>query len=389
MVAVLAVLLLAFLLVRKRVRAGAGAAGDPRRRLLGAWQESLDVLEESGLPDLTYLTSREVATATAERFGPRPGDQVRYLGDAANVAIFSPATPITAHEADAAWATHAGLSRSIRDRLDWRARVGAGLRYHRTSTVRAPVGPAVVVGRRPCPHRRAQQPTRQPRRPRYRPVTCRHGGREQAHEATRHRGGAHWPTGCSTRRSSTSWRAERRPAGRATSPATSTTCSQIAANLVVADVVDAEQVKITLRKLVAQVAGSPLIADLVDPIADAIYDLTAGDDIRLGEVIDRDSVSALVTKLLGMRTLHERLLERTTESPLVATVASKFVTKIIADFVQQNRARAEKLPGMSSLLSLGAAAASKVRSATDRHVDHSSATPPARARSTRCGARTR
>ena len=121
--------------------------------------------------------------------------------------------------------------------------------------------------------------------------------------------------------------------------------------------------------LVAQVAGSPLVADLVDPIADAIYDLTASDEYWLGDVIDRGSVSALIAKLLGMRTLHERLLERTTESPLVATVASKFVTKIIADFVQQNRARAEKLPGMSSLLSLGAGAASKVRSATDRHVD--------------------
>ncbi len=143
----------------------------------------------------------------------------------------------------------------------------------------------------------------------------------------------------------------------------------VAATLIVAEIVDVEQVKVTLRKLLALIAGSPLVADLVAPLSDAIYDLTASDDFRLGEVIDRDSVSALVTKLLSLRTFHERVLERTTESPLVATVASKFVTKIIADFVQQNRARAEKLPGMSSLLSLGVGAASKVRSATDRHVD--------------------
>lgn len=144
---------------------------------------------------------------------------------------------------------------------------------------------------------------------------------------------------------------------------------EVAAMLQVGEIVDAEQVKATLRKLVVQVGGSPIVEDFVGALSDAIYDLPASDDFHLGEVLDRDSVSALIAKVLSMHTLHERLLDRLTESPVVATVASRFVTKIVSDFLQQNRARAEKLPGMSSLLSMGTSAASRVRNATDRHVD--------------------
>lgn len=143
----------------------------------------------------------------------------------------------------------------------------------------------------------------------------------------------------------------------------------VAATLPLADVVDAGQVKQTVRLVAAQALGSPLVTGLVPEVAGAVHDLPAGDDHHLGDVVDRDDVEALVAKILSMHTLHERLLERLTESPVVATVASRFVATIIADFVQQNRARAEKLPGMSSLLSLGAGAASRVRSATDKHLD--------------------
>ena len=65
-----------------------------------------------------------------------------------------------------------------------------------------------------------------------------------------------------------------------------------------------------------------------------------------------------------MPTLHNRVLERLAESPLVATVATMFVTKIVGDFVNQNRQLVEKLPGARSVISFGVEAASKVRSAT-------------------------
>jgi hypothetical protein len=138
----------------------------------------------------------------------------------------------------------------------------------------------------------------------------------------------------------------------------------LAGRLTVAELVDAEHVKAAARRLVDRVGGSALLDELVLSLSDAIYDLSASADHNLGDVVDRDPVEALIAKVLSMHALHDRALERMADSPLVATVATRFVTKIVGDFVQQNRERAERLPGMSSLLSFGTNAASKVRSAT-------------------------
>jgi hypothetical protein len=139
--------------------------------------------------------------------------------------------------------------------------------------------------------------------------------------------------------------------------------------LTVGAVVDADAVKAAGRLLLDRVGDSPLVEDMTGALSDAVYDLSASDEFRLGDVVEREQVAALLAKLLSMRQLQDRALDRMTESPLVAIVASKFVTKIVSDFLQQNRARAEKLPGMSSLLSLGTSAANKVRSPFDRHLD--------------------
>jgi hypothetical protein len=130
-------------LLRKRRRASRRrASGDPRRRLVGAWQESLDVLVESGLPELATLTSAEVAATTAERFGGEPAAKARFIGDAANTALFSPTSWIDPGQADAAWEAEAVLRKAVRRRLGWRDRVNATLRYHRVRRTRPTVGPA-------------------------------------------------------------------------------------------------------------------------------------------------------------------------------------------------------------------------------------------------------
>lgn len=100
------------------------------------------MLVESGLPDLTYATSSEVAAAARERFGLEPATQVRAVGQAANLAIFSPASPVQPVDADAAWRAHAQLRRSVRRTLRWRARIAARLRYNRPRRIVAPRGPA-------------------------------------------------------------------------------------------------------------------------------------------------------------------------------------------------------------------------------------------------------
>lgn len=143
--ALLVVVLL--LLLRKRLRIRRRRrSGDPRRRLVGAWQESLDMLVESGLPDLSTSTSAEVAARTHEQFGGEPAAQARYLGDSANAAIFSPSSWIGADTAEAAWRAHTVLRRTVHRRLSWRQRVTAQLRYHRPPRTRGRRGPTAWTG---------------------------------------------------------------------------------------------------------------------------------------------------------------------------------------------------------------------------------------------------
>ena len=135
----------------------------------------------------------------------------------------------------------------------------------------------------------------------------------------------------------------------------------LADDLRVDAVLDPDDAKATLRRLVELAGSGPLLEDLVDAFAEALYDLGASEEHRLGDVVPREQVEALIAKVLSMQQLHERAMERMAQSPLVSTVAASFVSAIINDFVAQNRQLAEKLPGAKSLFSLGASAASRVR----------------------------
>src|SRR4051794_6239940 len=135
----------------------------------------------------------------------------------------------------------------------------------------------------------------------------------------------------------------------------------VADNVRLADVLDPAQAKATVRRVVELAGSGPLVEDFVTALADALYDLGAAEDHQLGEVVAREPVEALIEKVLSMQRLHERAMEQMAQSPLVSTVAAKFVGAIINDFVAQNRQLAEKLPGAKSLFSLGASAANRVR----------------------------
>lgn len=143
---------------------------------------------------------------------------------------------------------------------------------------------------------------------------------------------------------------------------------KVADTLVLADVVDREKVKATARKGVDDIGGSAIVKDVTAAIADGLYDLAASEDYKLKDVVDRDLVDKLITQFLSMHTLHDRALDRLTESPLVAAAVSRYVNKIVADFVDENRQRAEKVPGVGSLISLGTSAAKKARSVSEPFV---------------------
>ena len=114
---------------------------DPRARLIGAWQESLDVLTEAGLPELSTLTSAEVATLAGEQFGARPQAEAESLGTAANAVAYSVHTQIATQDADAAWERHRVLRKEVRAQLGWTGRMVATLRYHRPGKSTRPISP--------------------------------------------------------------------------------------------------------------------------------------------------------------------------------------------------------------------------------------------------------
>ncbi|MGW4772870.1 hypothetical protein ACWEO2_33145 [Nocardia sp. NPDC004278] len=140
----------------------------------------------------------------------------------------------------------------------------------------------------------------------------------------------------------------------------------VADTLIFRDVVEIDQAKETVRTVIDLIGGSPVIADMVGVFADSIYDnFAANNDYTLGQVVEREPVEALLEKIFGMHQAQERILERLTESPLVATVASKFVDKLISDFMEANKQIAGKIPGVSSLISMGQSAAKTAKKATE------------------------
>ena len=65
----------------------------------------------------------------------------------------------------------------------------------------------------------------------------------------------------------------------------------------------------------------------------------------------------------------EQALERLTDSPLVGTMASRFMGRIAGEVLQANRAVADKVPGLGSLMSFGTSAASKMMGAADKQFE--------------------
>jgi hypothetical protein len=133
----------------------------------------------------------------------------------------------------------------------------------------------------------------------------------------------------------------------------------IGAVLPVGSLIGPEQAKALIHLLLTNVPPSTAASTLVAAGADAVHD-GPGERFTLSQVIDRENVESLVTEFLGMTDLAEKFLDRLTQSPLVASLASRFVTRIVGDMVQANQAMADKIPGLGSLVSFGTSAAGKV-----------------------------
>lgn len=110
---------------RKRSRrARRRAEPDLARRTAGAWQEAMDRLVESGVPNPRTLTTRRATEVAAENFGTDAADALAALGPLVNVALHD-RRPIGPELSDEAWQHEMEFERAMRASRTRRARLRA------------------------------------------------------------------------------------------------------------------------------------------------------------------------------------------------------------------------------------------------------------------------
>lgn len=137
----------------------------------------------------------------------------------------------------------------------------------------------------------------------------------------------------------------------------------------VGELVDREAIKATAATGLDTVGGSPAIGAMIATMTPAIYDLAANEQHELGEVVSWGGVEAIADVLTRSEQLREEVMRRLGKSPAVSTLAMRFVSALVGDAVQQNRERAEKVPGMKSVLGMGDLAARTARGMAPKQLE--------------------
>jgi hypothetical protein len=116
------------------------------------------------------------------------------------------------------------------------------------------------------------------------------------------------------------------------------------------------------------VPGSAAVSGIVELVTTVLHEGPA-EPYPLGEVVDRDRIEAVLDELLALHPVLDRAMGRLTDSPLVGTMASRFMGRIAGEVLQANKAVAEKVPGLGSLMSFGTSAASRAMGAADKQFE--------------------
>ena len=134
------------------------------------------------------------------------------------------------------------------------------------------------------------------------------------------------------------------------------------------DLVDRMAVRDIVSRSLATVPSSAAVGAIVELAIQVVRD-GPEETYPLGEVVDRDQLEVLLDEVLALSPVLERALERLTASPLVGTMASRFMGRVVAEVLQANKAVADKVPGLGSLMSFGTNAASKMVGAADKQLE--------------------
>ncbi|MFN8191372.1 MAG: hypothetical protein U0R78_13215 [Nocardioidaceae bacterium] len=134
------------------------------------------------------------------------------------------------------------------------------------------------------------------------------------------------------------------------------------------DLVDREAAVGAVVRTLRTASTSAAVSGIVEAVVDV---LMAGPDERypVGDLAERAQVEALVDSLLAFHPVVERFVDGLAGVPLVGTTASRFMGRVAAEVLRANKAVADKVPGLGSLMSLGTNAATKVVGSADKRLD--------------------
>jgi hypothetical protein len=136
----------------------------------------------------------------------------------------------------------------------------------------------------------------------------------------------------------------------------------------IADLVERDAVKDIVARSLVTVPGSAAVGGIIEMVTDVLLEGPA-EAYPIGELVDRERFEVLLDELLALNPLLEQALERLTASPLVGTMATRFMSRIVGEVLQANKAVADKVPGLGALMSFGTSAASRVVGAADKQLE--------------------
>ena len=134
------------------------------------------------------------------------------------------------------------------------------------------------------------------------------------------------------------------------------------------ELTDREAIKAVVVRALRTVPGSAAVSGIVELATTVVHD-GPEEPYPLGELVQRERVETLLDELLALHPVVERALDRLTDSPLVGTMASRFMARVAGEVLQANKAVADKVPGLGSLVSLGTSAATRAMGAADKQIE--------------------
>lgn len=140
------------------------------------------------------------------------------------------------------------------------------------------------------------------------------------------------------------------------------------ADVPIVELVAPDVVADIVRSALSTVPASPAVGGILQMVTEIVVAGPA-DPFPVAHVVPAESVEVLLDRLLALTPVLERALERLTDTPVVGTVASRFMGRIVGEVLQANKAVADKVPGLGSLMSFGTSAASRMMGAADKQFE--------------------